>query len=387
MQAEVIQGRHWDLNETIRETKDEQLLLNLVRLRYDEIPYFLQVTSISTQFSAGGTVGGSATLPEAAASTFGLSGSLSYSESPVVTWSIPDSKAIYGRLNASMGADQILVLTQSGWDPRKVFRIGVRKLNRLQGLSYSIEDGIETPSSYGEFIEALGLIVALEKEDLVDFAQGVKSSSGAAKIPLSQLDSRAIPPGLAYGLQFMTREGAPDVVEPLKLFKPLFLRFSKRSDGDSRSQRLRELLSLDSESYSFGIVDTVASGKEQLLAESSKLSQIYDPDAKLSEIVLNNRSMIEVLRIASTSVQVPEDHIARGYARPRSAVADDWLTILSSPSEPMNTWLKVEYRGSWFYIPADETTTRSHFTLIHTLFASVVGEVPGAQPLLTLPVN
>ena len=41
MQAEIIQSRHWDLNETIRETSNEQLLLNLVRLRSDEIPYFL----------------------------------------------------------------------------------------------------------------------------------------------------------------------------------------------------------------------------------------------------------------------------------------------------------------------------------------------------------
>ena len=41
MQADVIQSRHWDLNEAIRETSNEQLLLNLVRLRYDETPYFL----------------------------------------------------------------------------------------------------------------------------------------------------------------------------------------------------------------------------------------------------------------------------------------------------------------------------------------------------------
>ena len=127
MQAEIIQGRHWDLNETIRETKDEQLLLNLVRLRYDEIPYFLQVTSISTQFSAGGTVGASATLPEAAANTFGLSGSLSYSESPVVTWSIPDSKAFYGRLNAPMGADQIGVLIACAACP-KASKAGSKRL-------------------------------------------------------------------------------------------------------------------------------------------------------------------------------------------------------------------------------------------------------------------
>jgi len=30
MQAKIIQSRHWDLNETIRKTNDQQLLLNMV---------------------------------------------------------------------------------------------------------------------------------------------------------------------------------------------------------------------------------------------------------------------------------------------------------------------------------------------------------------------
>ena len=51
MHTGIIQSRHWDLNEAIRETTNEQLLLNLVRLRFDETPYFLQMSSITTNFS------------------------------------------------------------------------------------------------------------------------------------------------------------------------------------------------------------------------------------------------------------------------------------------------------------------------------------------------
>jgi hypothetical protein len=43
---------------------------------------------------------------------------------------------------------------------------------------------------------------------------------GAGKIPLEKMNTRAIPEGLQYGLQFMTRDD-PNVFEPLKLFKPL----------------------------------------------------------------------------------------------------------------------------------------------------------------------
>jgi hypothetical protein len=40
IQPKIIEARHWELNDTIRTTTDEQLLLNIVRLRYDEMPYF-----------------------------------------------------------------------------------------------------------------------------------------------------------------------------------------------------------------------------------------------------------------------------------------------------------------------------------------------------------
>jgi hypothetical protein len=55
LQTKIIQRRHWQLNDTIRATHIEQLLLNIFRLRYDDTPYFLQVSSVSTQFSAQGS--------------------------------------------------------------------------------------------------------------------------------------------------------------------------------------------------------------------------------------------------------------------------------------------------------------------------------------------
>ena len=85
VQTKIIQHRHWELNDTIRKTHIEQVLLNIVRLRYDETPYFLQVSSISTSFSAQGGVGVSGQIPERGLNVLGLSGSLSYAESPVVT--------------------------------------------------------------------------------------------------------------------------------------------------------------------------------------------------------------------------------------------------------------------------------------------------------------
>jgi hypothetical protein len=121
LQAKIMQARHWDLNETIRDTHSEQLLLNLARLRYDETPFFLQISSVSTQFSAQTSVGASATFNENTKETtparnmYGLNAGASYSESPVVTWSLPDSSEYYGKILAPMSADQLTSLVHSGW--------------------------------------------------------------------------------------------------------------------------------------------------------------------------------------------------------------------------------------------------------------------------------
>ena len=235
-------------------------------------------------------------------------------------------------------------------------------------------------------MEALKLMNELYIDGLIDFAYGVKSSMGAGKIPLEKMDTRAIPQGLQYGLQFMTRDD-PKVFEPLKLFKPLFLRFSKRSDDDPRARRLRKLLDLNPNKYSFGIVDTANSGVEQLRSESGKLSQVFEPGTNLDEIVVNTRSMMEVLFFASAYVQAPNEEVSSKAARDIGPVEPLWFNVLSSQHEPPDAWLKVKFRGYWFYIPTSDLSSRASFGMLDAIFESVVGNVPGAKPLLTLPVK
>lgn len=199
VQPQIIQKRHWQLNDTIRATHLEQLLLNIVRLRYDETPYFLQVSSITTQFSGQGSLGLTGTIPEGGANVLGLSAGAAYSESPVVTWSLPDSRDFCGRLLAPMGADQLTSLTSAGWDPTRVMRAGVKKVNRLSNKDFRVEKGIVTPPTYAEFLETLTLISELSREGTIDFAYGAKSSMVGGKIPLDKLDTTAIPDGLQYG--------------------------------------------------------------------------------------------------------------------------------------------------------------------------------------------
>ena len=112
------------------------------------------------------------------------------------------------------------------------------------------------------------------------------------------------------------------------------------------------------------------------------------------EIGMRGRSMMEIMQVAAKEVQVPEQDVERGTAAPNQTtglsspdVASDWLVIKSSKSQPSNSILKIEYRGHWFYIEDSDLRSRETFAMLNALFAVVGGTVPGAHPVLTLPVG
>lgn len=120
---------------------------------------------------------------------------------------------------------------------------------------------------------------------------------------------------------------------------------------------------------------------------NAELAQVFDPDETLAHVGLTNRSVFEILRFASGSVDVPERDTASGRVRMRDIDVSEYLNVLTSATEPSNAWLKVQYRGAWYFIPGTDLNSRTSFTLLSALFSSVVGKVPGAKPVLTPPVN
>src|SRR6516165_9040641 len=51
----VLEKSHWRYNEAVRRVDEEQLLRNIVRLRYNETPLDLRVSSIAAQYELDGT--------------------------------------------------------------------------------------------------------------------------------------------------------------------------------------------------------------------------------------------------------------------------------------------------------------------------------------------
>jgi hypothetical protein len=386
-----------DYNDAIRKTSDGQMLANLVRMRYFESPIFLQVASVSTNFTLNTSVGATGTFNQGAANSSGLSAGAGFSENPTITFSLPESREYYGRLMAPLSADQITLLIEAGFDSEVLMRTAIRRINRLRNLTIEYSTYPQAPSSYAEFLEVFALIKKLSFEGLVEFGPGLGTTVWSA--PVGPVDHGGLSGVALLATQVFAQWTAGGELIPnekneiqLHTFKRrMSLRFAPAAVDSPDAQRLRKLLSLSPEKNAFPISDLELTKIEKGRAYTGASPAALDPTAIWPSIGLQGRSMMEIMQIASAAVQVPAKDTEAGIAFVDPSVTSDaggdWLVVRSSKDEPENASLRIRYRDQWFYVADNDLQSREAFALLNALFAVTGGTVPGANPILTLPVN
>jgi len=389
----LYQSSFDDYNDAIRKTSDGQMLANLVRMRYYESPVFLQVASVSTSFSVSGNAGASVGIDEGAGNKYGLNAGGSYSENPTITFSLPESREYYGRLMAPLSASQITMLIEAGFDSEAVMRTAVRRINRLKNLEIKYSAYPRAPASYPEFVEVFALIRKLSDEGLVEFGPGRATTVYSS--PVGPINTEELADVLATEVLAKVGAGAEIFKNEewqLQTFtRRLSLRFSSAAEDSPDALRLRDLLNLYPGRSSFAILESELTKVEKVRAHLGQPPAALDPGAVWKEIGVQGRSMMKIMQYASTGVEVPAEDIASGIAfDDRSQTSNQGerrFIIQSSRDEPSNATLRIKHHGYWFYIPDNDLKSREEFALINALFAVTGGTVPGAHPVLTLPVG
>ena len=183
---------------------------------------------------------------------------------------------------------------------------------------------------------------------------------------------------MATGVEF--HKDADGKWAPISARNLLHLRFTKASDEAPKAKRLRELLGLAPDKYSFEIIDVVNATSEKSRLAAGRVAAIHDPTTQMREIAVSNRSMFEVMWYASACIDAPDEHLSAEIVVPTTDPFGGLLNIRSSREEPPDASVSIQYEGYWFYIAADDLRSRSTLILLNTLFAVTAGTVPGGQP-------
>jgi len=341
----TIKSQRSNYNLAVQKTNDEQLLLNLARLKYRDTPFFMEVSSVASQFILSTTGEASATLQESVKGLFGLGASVGMTERPTVTYSPLQGDKFIQRVLAPLPLQTITLLYHSGWSVERIFRLCFQRMNNLKNAPGASGPTPKKAPEFKEFIEATKHLGELQSLDILNLSY--ENENDIPKIILT-----------------IANEGK----DQRHLF-PLAL---------NAAQKFTKTLNLEPGRNKYAITFS---------------PQKNTPD----QIRVVTRSLLGILFYLSQGVEVPEQDIKEGKVTrtlKNSGEIFDWrqvtgelLRIRSDSSQPENATLMVFYRGTWFYIDDSDLKSKSTFSLLSQIFSLQAGKIQDNSPLLTLPIG
>jgi hypothetical protein len=334
----TIPASRFDYSEALARSWDEQLLLNLVRLRYRDTPLFLEVGSVVTHYSLGASVaaGAQVSVGDGTTHSYSLAPGVAYAEEPTVTYGPLQGADFVARLLTPVAPANLLLFSQSGWSVERLLLCCVQRVNNLRnavGASGPTPDYVPTYESFQQMAKLL------------------------RKLQVAGLLEVEINPDQSLVLQL-----AADPAGPMA----------------SEMTEVRKLLDLREDIKTFHI--TSALKRKQ-------------PD----EIAVNGRSLLAVLFFLSQAVEVPEKDETEGrvtVTHTASGERFDWgtatghlLQVHFAATDPANAAVKVRYRGHWFFIADTDLSSKTTFSLLTYLYSLKAGSHDLKEPVLTLGIQ
>lgn len=330
----AIKKNRGNYNIAVQQTGNEQLLLNIVRLKYRDTPTFLELTSVTTSlvFEA---IADTDTTFQPGTDPVSLGAEVSYADKPTITYTPLQGDKFVSQIMSPLKPEAVALLYHSGWSVERILLLTAQHMN---GLSNAPTASGPTPSfkpQYEDFWRVVRLLRQLQRDGTIQVGM---SKGQSVQLELS--------------------------IDP-------------KSITDPRVQEMIQLLGLEPNRNRYPIVTGIG--------------------AREDAITINLRSLMAILFYVSQSVEVPQTDVERGRVTITKDANDavfDWIKMLealvhirSSDEFPDNAYVAINYRDSWFYIDDSDLTSKSTFALLTQLSALSAGDTKSAAPVLTLPIG
>ena len=343
-------------DDAIASSWKEQTLLNIVKLRYFDTPFFTDVAQIVSGYSVGAQANPTPGFNQSffPGATFGdrLIGSLSlqaaYIDRPTVSYAPQTRPDFIRNLAVPLPPTAVLYLMQAGYPIDLVFDLTLEAINGIPGRSVS--GGQVRPASpeYQRIVQIL--------------RKGQLSGSIGMRIEVGKDKTQA--------LVMFFRD--PDIDPAL---------FAELTEA-------RKLLRIDPNQRDVHVVFGATRGGP-------------------NEITMATRSIYRVLSQLAVSVQVPDVHLAEGRAPPLGAevtlntpaapiglspprnAAEERprFTVFSSCNKPKDCFTATHYRGHWFWIDDRDAESKRVMAYLMVLLALADTGAKEPVPFLTIQAN
>lgn len=342
-----IRAERPNYNREITASQDEQMLSNLVRLRYQDTPLFMELTSVVTSYTFDRSLGLGAKLhPGDGNDEVSPSLGLLLGNRPTITYLPLQGEEFAQRMLSPMPLGSILFFAQTGWSVDRLLLLCVQRINDVFNAPTATGPTPAAPPDHERFLLLTAQLQRLAENSL--FGMNWEHVAG-----------ETMPPGQ----------------------KPVFW---LRAPSDAASPLHADLQAVHS---ALGL----EAGRDQFQLTQFPFHRAPD------EIGMRGRSLLGLLYFLSQSVEAPDEHIAAGLVtvtRHADGRPFDWRTLLgstmrirSAPSRPASAYVAVWHRGHCFYIDDTDHASKASLNLLHFLFSLQSASGKGRSPVLTLPVG
>ena len=330
----TVSTDRFDYSTAIADSWKQQTLLNIVKLRYVDLPVFVDVSSVVAGYSlqVGGSLAGTLSSDKAVQGNFAAAGaSAIYTDRPTITYTPMTGQKFLRGLMTPIEPKNIFFMLQSGYPADFVLGLTVESLNGLHNRSNA---GGTVREADPEFIRALQLMREVQMV-------------GAVGMRVEENKDKSETAVLFFRRDNVTPEIADEIAE------------------------IRRLLQLPEGMQQFKL--------------------IYSPVlGATNELAVGSRSMVQIMGAFASYTEVPEQDVKDGRALPSLQSTNSFanaVKIKCSKEKPADAFAAVHYRNQWFWI--DDRDWKSKRALTAVMFLFTMAETGGEEklPLITIPAQ
>jgi hypothetical protein len=327
----------FDYSSAIADSWKQQTLLNIVKLRYMDLPVFVDVPSIVAGYSMQTGVGVNGTLSSGEAiqgNYASIVGQAIYTDRPTITYVPTTGEKFLRGLITPIDPKNIFSMLQSGYAADFILGLTVESLNGVRNRSTT---GGAVREADPEFIRALELLRDVQV-------------AGAFGMRVEEVKAKG-----STGVVFFRREDVPPAIA-------------------EKASEIRRLL--------------------KLAADTQKFRLIYSPVRGTdNELAVNSRSMLQIMQAFASYLDVPEAHLKDHSAvpafgnTPTAESRQQNVRIYSGKDKPAATFAAVRYRDYWFWVDDGDLKTKRALTAVMFFFTLAGTGSDEKLPLITIPAQ
>jgi hypothetical protein len=387
-------------NEAMRLTNDEQLLTNLVRLRYADSPVFVDLPTITSQFELGGVGGYNGGYGNQFPGTASLGmGQVTLRDTPTLSYHPRQGREIAKALLNRLTADLVSVV-HAGARIDQLLWMTLNDINDVQNAVRATNLVPQMPDDNHEFIRGIRLLAEIDAQGgaEIGFTTTESPETSSDPIPASLLEGRDIVAAAKDGFVFRTQKDGRVVLR--KREKELTLKIREPFTHSAEMREMARIFHLNPGQRRYTIKsELIPDTEDETSRDETGLATPLGPlkNSHGDTIYLNLRSILQVMTFLSKGVCVPVEHVEQGIV-PMTPGADgrpfDWKSVMaghffvaSQKRRPHDAEVAIEYRGYWFYIPRQDVNSRSVLAVLEILFALQESDEKTMGPVLTLPAG